>query len=340
MPTTTPLPTSLAGFERAAHAAMAAPDWAYLMSGVQPGEAGWENAEAWRELKLRPRILRGVEAVDTRTTLLGAPIAAPIMAAPNGRATRYHPHGEAALLEGVLEEGLGALLASSVAGSLGALRGLAPRALIWSQIYMARDRGYIGERVAAASDAGCAALVLTVDLVPNGNEPVLPAPAQAPWETPLQAAPAPLFAAATLDDLAWLCDLAATPVVVKGVLRADDARACVDAGAKGLVVSNHGGNQLADAVSTAGALPRIVEACPDAEIYVDGGIRSGAAILKALALGARAVMIGRPMSHGLAVAGAAGAAQVMSILKTELARAMSLCGAECVDAISRDLIAP
>jgi 4-hydroxymandelate oxidase len=143
-----------------------------------------------------------------------------------------------------------------------------------------------------------------------------------------------------LDDLSWLCGLGLLPVVVKGVLRADDAIACIDAGAAGLVVSNHGGNQLEDAIATSAALPAIADACGKrAEIYVDGGIRSGPSIIKALALGARAVMVGRPFSHGLAVGGAEGANKVLALLKADLSRAMALCGTATLSDITPDLIA-
>ncbi|MCA8888800.1 MAG: alpha-hydroxy-acid oxidizing protein, partial [Parvularculaceae bacterium] len=153
-------------------------------------------------------------------------------------------------------------------------------------------------------------------------------------------APAPMFAAAGIEDLEWFCSEAGLPVLVKGVLRADDARRCLDSGARGLVVSNHGGNQLSDALATCDALPAIVAACGDnAAIIVDGGIRSGACVFKALALGARAVMIGRPTSWGLAANGANGVAAALALLDAELDRTMRLCGASDLAAITRGFIA-
>lgn len=334
------LPSSLAGFEAKAREHLSTADWAYLMGGMEAGEAGAANVEAWARLRLRPRVLRGVESADTSTTVLGAPLTAPFFVAPNGRATRYHPDGEAAVLTAAAEQGAGALVASSVAGSIKPLRALAPGALTWSQFYITRDRGALRERVAMAVEAGCAALVLTVDLVPSATRTPLPRLPRAAWETPSPSEPEPMYAAAGLDDLAWLCGASAAPIVVKGVLRGDDAAACVEAGAKGLIVSNHGGNQLEGAIAGADALPEVVGACGGrTEIYVDGGLRSGADVVKAIALGARAVMIGRPMSHGLAVAGADGVSACLAIIRADLERAMLLCGARSLSDIGRDLIA-
>lgn len=334
------LPSSLAGFEQRAREKMAAADWAYLMAGMTPGEAGAGNIEAWAKLKLRPRVLRGVAQADTATTVLGTPIAAPLFIAPNGRATRYCADGEAAVLAAASEQDVGALLASSVSGSIGALRVLAPDALTWSQFYMTHERGFLRERAAMAAEAGCKALVLTVDLLPDANRAKPQPLARAAWEAAPAAAPAPMFAAARIDDLAWLCGESPLPVVVKGVLRGDDAAACVSAGAKGLIVSNHGGNQLESVIASAEALSEVVLACGGrAEVYVDGGVRSGVDVIKALALGARTVMIGRPISHGLAVAGAAGASACLGIVRAELERAMLLCGAGAIGEISADLIA-
>lgn len=333
-------PPSLDALAETAQQKLSPADWGYLMEGARPGQTGDANVAAWDRLKLRPHVLRGVADADTSTTVLGAKIDTPIFVAPNGRATRFHPEGELAVLRGSAAHGAGALLASSVSASVGALRRHAPEALIWGQVYMAPDRGFMRERIETMRSAGVAALVLTVDLLPDlGAERPPPAP-QAAWETPGKAEPAPVFTAAGVSDLEWLCGLAALPIVVKGVLRADDAARCVLAGAAGVIVSNHGGNQLADTIASAEALPEIVDACAGrAEIYVDGGIRSGGAILKALALGARAVMVGRPFSHALAAAGSEGVSGCFKLLTDELKRAMLLCGAARIAGLNRDLIA-
>lgn len=335
---TSTLPDTLDGFAEAARRALPAADWDYLMAGMEEG--GGRNVAAWRGLRLRPRVLTGAVSADTSATVLGRPLAAPILIAPNGRATRYHPDGEAALLAAAGERGAGVLLASSVSDSLDVLRGRAPATVMWSQIYMLADHARLRAHIARAQTAACDALVLTVDLTPDPRHPsVSPAP-RAVWET-TSGAPAAAVVPATLDDLAWLCEETQLPVVVKGVLRPDDALACIAAGARALVVSNHGGNQLPDVVATAEVLPEIAAACgASAEVYVDGGIRDGAAILKALALGARAVLVGRPFSHGLAAAGALGAGACLDILRTELERSMRLCGVATLAELDPNLIAP
>ncbi|MEZ5916751.1 MAG: alpha-hydroxy acid oxidase [Parvularculaceae bacterium] len=235
-----------------------------------------------------------------------------------------------------------ALLPSSAMHGLPPLRAGSPDAVIWQQIYLCADRDFMSARLHVMREAGVSAVVVTADLVPGGfsAHAGVPAPPRAEWEPDAPPAPAPMFAAAGIEDLEWFCSEAGLPVLVKGVLRADDARRCLDAGARGLVVSNHGGNQLSDALATCDALPAIVAACGDnAAIIVDGGIRSGACAFKALALGAHAVMIGRPTSWGLAANGADGAAAALALLDAELDRAMRLCGASDLAAITRGFIA-
>lgn len=334
-------PSNVADFEAAARAALPASVWTYLSRGAGDGVTLQANRAAWRRLSLRPRILRSVAEVTTGVTVLGRPIAAPILAAPTGRATRYHPDGESAVLRAVHAGGVAAVLASSVSWSLELLMREAPGALSWSQLYISPDRDRTAEALARAEAAGCAAVVLTVDLVPGGS----PAPADLPplhrpaWEAPDDPDPAPLFAAAGLDDLAWVCARTALPVVVKGVLRGDDAEACVEAGAAGLVVSNHGGNQVDTVIPTVDALAEVVTAIAGrAEVYVDGGVRGGVDVLKALALGARAVLVGRPIAWGLAAGGADGAEAIIACLRSELERAMRHCGVREIGEIGGDLL--
>lgn len=293
---------------------------------------------SWQRIALRPHILRGVTGSDVATDVLGASLAVPVMTAPNGRATRFAADGEAAVIEGANKAGTIAVLPSSVAPSLPALRSLHPSAILWQQIYMWADRGRMRELLSEVREAGCRAVVLTVDLMPGGSEAPLPPP-QASWERPASDSPAHLFMAAGMDDLAWLCSEAGLPVIVKGVLRGDDAAGCVEAGAKALIVSNHGGNQLDTAIGSAEALPEVVAAIGDrAEVYVDGGIRDGVSVLKALALGARAVLVGRPVSYALAAGGATAVAAMLNGLKDELARAMTLSGAASVASLDAQFV--
>jgi 4-hydroxymandelate oxidase len=324
-----------------ARAALAPETWDYLEAGADAGISAATSAEAWQRLRLRPRILRGVAAADTRTELLGQPVAAPVMLAPTGRATRYHPDGERELLAGTSAAETIVLLPSSVLHSLAPLRAARPDALVWQQLYMAKDRAAMRDGLALVADQGCKAVVLTADLLP-GAKVMPPPPAPAAWET-ARNGPSPMgaFTGASLDDLAWLCGETGLPVVVKGVLRGDDAELCLSAGAAALIVSNHGGNQLDTAISSAEALEDVVQAAGSkAEVYVDGGIRHGASILKALALGARAVLVGRPASYALAAAGAAGVEEMLQGLTAELQRTMALCGAATIADIDRSLVSP
>ncbi|WP_313807508.1 alpha-hydroxy acid oxidase [Sphingobium sp.] len=316
------MPRSVTEWQAAARAKLDPALWDYLEFTHPHGPT--DAAGCWDAIPLYPRILRGATAAGIGATVLGSSVTLPILTAPNGRATRFHPDGELAVLRGARAAGTIAILPSSVAASAATLAAREPQARWWQQLYMLNDRGLMAERLARLRGAGCGAIVLTADLLPDGRA-APPPPPRAVWESGGVEAPA-CYSGASLDDLEWLVGEAGLPVIVKGVLRPDDAALCVTAGASGVIVSNHGGNQLPTAVASAIALPAIVKACPDADIYVDGGIRSGVSVLKALAMGARAVLVGRPASYALAVAGADGVAAMLARLGDELAHAMQLCG--------------
>lgn len=325
--------------EARARKVLTSAQWRYLAAGTETGEAGDENIKAWKRLKLAPGVLRAVAETDRSIMLFGDTLKTPILVAPTGRATRFHADGEAALLAATTARGAAALLPSSVLHGLPALRAAFPGAVIWQQVYLTADRDFMAARLQDMRAANVSAVVVTADLMPGGSpaHASMPAAPRAHWEPAAPTAPPPpLYTAAGVDDLIWLCKEAGMPVLVKGVLRADDAKRCLDAGAKGLVVSNHGGNQLGDAVATCDALPSIVAACGDkAAIIVDGGIRSGVCAFKALALGARAVMIGRPASWGLATN---GVEEVLALFDGELDRTMRLCGASDLSMITNSFI--
>jgi 4-hydroxymandelate oxidase len=214
----------------------------------------------------------------------------------------------------------------------------------WFQVYILRDRARTTDLVARAGEQGCRALVLT------GDTPVLGRRVRDErnaFRMHIELEPSGRDAGAEQDPsitfgaIEWLAGIADLPVVVKGVLRADDARTCLDAGATAVAVSNHGGRQLDTVVASADALANVVDAVAGrAEVYVDGGVRRGSDIVKALALGARAVLVGRPVLWGLAVDGADGVTHVIEGLRAELVRAMGLCGAASVDEVTRDLVDP
>ncbi|HEX9343068.1 MAG TPA: alpha-hydroxy acid oxidase [Actinomycetota bacterium] len=328
--------------------------YGYFAGGADDELTLAANLAAWGRLRLRPHVLRDVSAVSTATTLLGEPVPTPFLVAPMGYHRLAHPDGELATAAGAAAAGV-PLVASTVATTtLEDTAAAVPAAQRWFQLYVYRDRGYAAELVHRAAAAGYRALVLTADLATYGrrlreirDQFKLP-----PWLEIANAAgrftydpddPASISnqfdPGLTPEVIGWLHELAGMPVVVKGVLRGDDAAACVDAGAIGVIVSNHGGRQLDTAVATAEALPEVVEAVGDrAEVYVDGGIRRGTDVLKALALGARAVLVGRPVIWGLATGGAEGVQAVLDGLRAELERAMALCGAASVADLTPDLV--
>jgi 4-hydroxymandelate oxidase len=329
---------------------------AFCSCGADDEITAAENAVAWRGLRLRPRVLRGVRSVDTSVTLLGARASMPIMLAPTGRHMLYHPEGERASARGGAAAGAGFVLATNSTVTIeevGAERRDAPQ---WFQLYMSADRAVVESLVDRAAAAGFSAVVLTVDLPVPGYSPRA---ARSPVETSeairhVNLPGAPLARTAydpnaqatfayplALADLEWLVRRAPIPVAVKGVLRGDDAARCADAGASAIIVSNHGGRHLDTTVTTAEALPEVVAAVGErVEVYVDGGIRRGTDVLKALALGARAVLIGRPMLWGLTTGGADGVRAVLDHLRSEFVRAMALSGAASLAEATPDLIAP
>jgi 4-hydroxymandelate oxidase len=336
----------------------------YFRGGADEESTVRDNVAAWGRLRIRPHVLRDVTSVGTGTTVLGTPVAAPVLVAP----TAYHelagPEGESGTARGAAAAGTVMVVSTFATQPLETVAGAAPDAVRWFQLYVYRDPGWTRELVARAVDAGYRALVLTVDVPVLGNRRrdernafALPPPltlAHAPADTPRHddggggtedgSALAAhvrqqVSTALTFDDIAALGAMSGLPVVVKGVLRGDDAAGCVDAGAAAVCVSNHGGRQLDGAVATADALPDVVEAVAGAaEVYVDGGVRHGVDVLRALALGARAVLVGRPVVYGLAVGGADGVRAVLDELRDELARAMALCGVTSVADIGRDLV--
>jgi 4-hydroxymandelate oxidase len=332
--------------------------WGYYSAGADDEVTLRDNLAAWQRLRIRPRVLRDVSAVDTSTTVLGTPVRLPVLVAPMAYHRLACDEGEAATARGAAAAGTVLIVSTLATVTLEDTAAAAPGGPRWMQIYLRRDRGWGAELVARAVDAGYEALVFTVDLPVLGHRRVDEANAFALPEGMLMAnlPLAPVAAAAgsaltahvrddldaglTFDDITWLREISGLPVLVKGVLRADDARACVDAGAAGIVVSNHGGRQLDTAIASADALAEIVAAVGgEVEVLVDGGIRRGTDVLKALALGARAVLLGRPVLWGLATGGADGVRAVLDGLGVEFARALALSGSPSVADVTPDLLA-
>jgi 4-hydroxymandelate oxidase len=315
-----------------------------------------DNVAAWSSLRFRPRVLRDVGAVSMETTALGTQLSLPVLVAPVAHQRMVHPEGEIAMARGTAAAGSVMVVStrsSTALEDVPAAAGDAPR---WFQLYVLRDRGWTAELVDRAREAGYGAIVLTVDTpllgrhlreVRDGFE--LPADfgmANAPMSTAARAATRYDVSARieqapdlTFADIGWLAERSRLPVVAKGVLRGDDAVSCLDAGATAVIVSNHGGRQLDGAVATAHALPDVVDAVAGrAEVYADGGIRGGTDVLRALALGARAVLVGRPALWGLATGGAEGVRAVLDHLRAELDLAMALSGTPDLAAVGPDLL--
>jgi 4-hydroxymandelate oxidase len=321
-----------------------------------------ENRRAFGRWTLRPRILVDVSEVDLSTTMLGQRVPLPILIAPTAFQRLAHPDGELATARGAAS--LGATMVVSTIAST-RLEDVAETGVRrWFQLYVFRDRELTGSLVKRAHAAGYQAIVLTVDTPQLGrrlrdeqNRFQLPPDVSManlesmylPEEDEAGEPASSLshFFAGEHDaslawhDLPWLRSLSPLPLVLKGILTGEDARLAAEAGVEGIVVSNHGGRQLDGAPGTLDVLPEAVEAVAGrAEVYLDGGVRHGTDVLKALALGARAVLVGRPVLWGLAVAGELGVRRVLEKLRDELTLAMQLAGRRSVADVDRSLVAP
>ncbi len=327
-----------------------AASWAYLAGGAADEITLAANAAAWHEIALWPRALADVRGGHTRVTLFGDTLAHPVILAPVATQKLFHPDGEGAsvLAAGVLQ---GAAVVSTQASI--ALETLAASAQgpLWFQLYWQGSRDTTLALVKRAEAAGYRALILTVDAPVSGARNreqragfAVPAHAVqanvgAPVLPTIRDGRSAVFdgfmaVAPRWDDLAWLVVNTRLPLAVKGVLHPDDARRALQAGVAGIVVSNHGGRVLDGAPATATALPGVAAAVAGAvPVLVDGGIRRGTDIVKARALGASAVLVGRPYVHALATAGALGVAHLIRLLREELEIAMALTGCATLDAI-------
>jgi len=322
--------------------------WDYVAGGSGDEHTLNGNLRAWQQVELSPRSLVDVSDLDTSLEFLGLTLSHPIVVAPTARHAAYHPDGEHATIAGAARaEALyvQSSLGSTALQTIGAAADIANAPWLF-QLYVQRDRGFTQELVAAAVAAGAKALVLTFDTpclgardrdqrnqfgaIDGFSYPILanstlidePAPPHRRVFNPL------LAPDVTWDDLDWLIDISPIPVITKGHLRPDEAVRAAVAGVGAVIVSNHGGRNLDTVPATAAALPRIVDAIGGTvPVLVDGGIRRGTDIAKALCLGATAVLVGRPAIWGLAVGGAAGVTQVLEILRTELEMSMALLGA-------------
>jgi len=351
---------SVFDYEAAAQAILPKFAYDYYASGANDEITLRENHAAYERIQLKPRVLRDTSRRDLTTTVLGQKISMPLVVAPTAFHCMAHPEGEVATVRASGTAGtimiLSTLSTSSIEEVMAAATGP-----VWFQLYVYKDRQATLSLVQRAESAGCKAIALTVDaqvwgrrerdiknrfrlpqgltiknLMPSGRE-----------QFPDEKADSGLAAYVTWQfdptlswkDVEWLCSKSKIPVLLKGVLHPEDARLAIDHGAAGVIVSNHGARQLDTVPATIAALPEIAEAVDGKiEVLVDGGIRRGTDVVKAIALGAKAVGVGRPIIWGLAVDGEQGAERILDILRRDFELTMRLCGCTSVQAITKSLI--
>jgi 4-hydroxymandelate oxidase len=343
---------NLHDFEEAARQRLPPLAWHYTAGGSEDGATLRANRMASAQWRLLPRVLRGVAEVSTATELLGHHLALPVLVAPTGRHGLAHADGECATARAAHAAGTVYIMSSVTTVPLEEIA--AECGTWWLQLYVYRDRQRTREQVQRAAAAGASALVLTVDAQVRGRReaeerasltlsppgPALDGAAQA--RSPLAREIASLFdPALAWEDIAWLTSLAGLPVLVKGIVHPADALRAMGHGAQAILVSNHGGRQLDGIVAGLDALPAVVDAVQGrVPVLVDGGVRRGTDILIALALGAQAVLIGRPVHWGLAAGGEAGVRRVLALLHAELERDLWLCGLSHIGEVTREMIVP
>ncbi len=355
-------PLNVREFEAVARERMTPAAFDYYGGGAGDETTLSENERAFRGITVWPKVLVDVSQIDMATTVLGERVDMPLLIAPTAFAKLAHPDGEAAIARAAGAAGT-VMTVSTIASSTMEEIAAAATGPLWFQLYVYRDRAVTAELITRAEAAGYRAIVLTVDTPLLGNRErdtrnqfTLPAgisvrnletcrtvvegAARWPASSSFGAYIHSLFdASLAWPAVEWLRSVTHLPVVVKGILRADDARRAVDAGASAIIVSNHGGRQLDGAPATIRALPPIVHAVDgQIEVLLDGGIRRGVDVVKALALGARAVLVGRPCLWGLAADGEAGVTGVLNIFRAELKLAMALAGLPSIGAITPDAV--
>lgn len=346
-------PHTLADLETLARQRLDPAAWAYFAGGAADEHTLRANVAAWAALHLRPRVLRRLKEPQLHTRLLGRDWPTPVLVAPMAHQRLAHPHAERGMAMAAAAQGVGMVLSTLSSDPLEtvaeAVRHDPARGPLWFQLYGLNDRGWWLELVRRAEAAGFEALVLTVDAPLNG---VRDRERQAGFRLPagLQAESLPTSASAPglagllaqapdWDDVAWLRSQTRLPLLLKGITHPQDAALAVSMGVAGLVVSNHGGRVLDTLPPSAQLLPEVAQVVQGrCLLLVDGGLRRGTDIVKALALGADAVLVGRPVLWGLAAQGASGAAQALRWLLDECLAALALCGLDGLDELNIDVL--
>ena len=350
---------NLAEIELSARERLAPLAYEYYVGGANDEVTVRENRAAFERLALRYRVLVDVSRRSTGTTVLGTPVDFPVLVAPTAFQRLACDDGEMATARAAAASGTVMILSTASTCTIedvGAIGGH-----LWFQLYVYADRGLTKGLVERAEAAGMRAIVLTVDApilgrrerdlrnrfhLPDGVRLAnVPSSGSVPMPTGHgESGLANHFASGidaglTWKDVDWLRSITRLPVLIKGIVRGDDATRAVEHGAAGIIVSNHGGRQLDTAIASVRALPEVADAVAGrAEVLLDGGVRRGTDVIKAIALGARAVLVGRPVVWGLAAAGESGAGRVLELLRAEVDLAMALCGCPTVGDISRDLV--
>ena len=340
-------PINVFDYEQLAQTRLNTELWDYFQGGSEDEITLRANQQDFARLRLRPRVLRDVSRTDMSTTVLNQAISMPLLIAPTAFQGLLHPEGECATALASRQAQTVMVASTFSTQSIEKLAGLNPE-LLWLQLYLYKDPSTTGQLVRRAEAAGCKAIVLTVDTPRLGrrerdirNRFTLPPNTLLANFVQEQVAGGyiPEPGIPTWQTIAWLRSITSLPLVLKGILTAEDALLAVEHHVSAIIVSNHGGRQLDGSISSIAALPEIVQAVAgQCEIYLDGGIRRGTDILKALALGARAVLIGRPALWGLAVNGQAGVAHVLTLLREELAMATTLTGCSTLQDIHPALV--
>lgn len=343
----------LADFEALARERLSKSSWDYIDGGAGDGVTRDDNVAAFKKIRLRPRYLRDVSEVDTRTTILGEVVSAPIGISPTGFHCLAWPDGEMSTARAAQASDTCYITSTYASCSLEDIVTTAPRGLRWFQLYVQPERELNRRLIHRVESLGFKALVITVDVPTLGNRRhdirnqldlksnLLLKDLQAPKET--HSMPnlkmSPIDASICWEDLAWFRSLTQLPIILKGVLTREDAELALKHHVQGIIVSNHGGRQLDETLASIDALPEVVAAVKGKlEVYVDGGVRSGNDVLKALALGAKCVFVGRPVLWGLACKGEHGVRDVLDILKSEFRTSMALTGCRSVAEVSQDLL--
>jgi len=337
---------NLLDFEKKAEGLMSKMAYEYVASGAADENTLKWNREAFDRIKMQTHVLNDVSKIDTKVSVLGQDLAYPILIAPSAFHKIMHPEGEMATARGAGMASTTYVVSSFTTTPIDEIAKVATQPL-WFQLYLVHDKSFVKDLIQKVEAQGIKALCVTVDTPVTGarnrQERIkfkLPAELNAPYMVSISAIPGqPLQLSVTWKDIEWLKSIAKIPILLKGILNPDDAEQAVKAGVSGIIVSNHGARNLDTVPATIEVLPYITQRVnKKIPVLVDGGVRRGTDVVKAIALGANAVLIGRPICYGLACGGAEGVAKVLDILQKELRLAMALTGSASIAGIDRSFI--